>query len=82
MLQCPAPDPQKIPKDDLLGVTVLLLTCLYREREFIRVGYYVSNYYMEAELNEFPPDVPQPDKILRQVLTDKARITRFDIDWS
>ena len=39
----PAPDPKKIPKNEILGVTVVLLTCSYKEQEFIRVGYYVSN---------------------------------------
>mmetsp|Transcript_2765 Transcript_2765/g.8909 ORF Transcript_2765/g.8909 Transcript_2765/m.8909 type:complete len:260 (-) Transcript_2765:35-814(-) len=40
---CPHPDPSRIPKGDLLGVTVLLLTCSYKQAEFIRIGYYVSN---------------------------------------
>lgn len=28
---------------DLLGVTVILLSCFYRDREFIRVGYYINS---------------------------------------
>jgi histone chaperone ASF1 len=39
----PAPDPAKIPKNELLGVTIVLLTCSYKEQEFIRIGYYVDN---------------------------------------
>ena len=34
-----------ITSDDILGVTVVLVTCSYKEREFIRIGYYVNNEY-------------------------------------
>jgi len=47
------PDENKIPKQDLLGVTVILLTCAYRNREFVRVGYYVNNE---------DPDAPAPQE--------------------
>merc|ERR1712227_334804 len=30
------PNPQKIPVSDVVGVTVILLTCSYRAQEFIR----------------------------------------------
>jgi hypothetical protein len=43
VFEAPAPDPTKIPAADLLGVTVVLLECLYKDRIFVRVGYYVSN---------------------------------------
>ena len=46
-LQADPPDPAHIPK--LLGVTVVLLTCSYREKEFIRIGYYVNIEYPQAE---------------------------------
>ena len=45
MCQADAPDPAKIPEGSLLGVTVVMLTCSYKEAEFIRVGYYVNNEY-------------------------------------
>jgi histone chaperone ASF1 len=32
-------------QEDILGVTVVLLTCSYKGNEFIRIGYYVSNNY-------------------------------------
>eukprot|EP00555_Chaetoceros_dichaeta_P008417 CAMPEP_0198255008 /NCGR_PEP_ID=MMETSP1447-20131203/5238_1 /TAXON_ID=420782 /ORGANISM="Chaetoceros dichaeta, Strain CCMP1751" /LENGTH=120 /DNA_ID=CAMNT_0043941275 /DNA_START=321 /DNA_END=680 /DNA_ORIENTATION=+ len=47
ILQADAPDPSTIPSTDILGVTVILVTCSYREEEFVRVGYYVNNEYME-----------------------------------
>ncbi|EFA78069.1 anti-silencing protein 1 [Heterostelium album PN500] len=44
------PDSSRIPKDDLLGVTVVFLICAYKGRDFIRLGYYVSNSYCDQEL--------------------------------
>ena len=54
VFETPAPDPSKIPPEDLLGVTVVLLECLYKDRVFVRVGYYVSNEN---------PDDPQANKL-------------------
>lgn len=49
-VDCPPPDFNKIPKDELicnaffyLGVTAIIITISYRNQEFIRVGYYVHN---------------------------------------
>jgi hypothetical protein len=47
-LQADAPDPSQLPPDDILGVTVVLVTCSYQEREFLRIGYYVNNEYTLA----------------------------------
>jgi hypothetical protein len=38
-----------ISSDDILGVTVVLVTCSYKEREFVRIGYYVNNEYLGYE---------------------------------
>lgn len=46
-----------------MGVTVILLTCSYKDQEFIRVGYYVNNEYTDQELIENPPEKPQFDKV-------------------
>jgi len=53
VLQADAPDPSQLAQDDLLGVTVVLVTCSYKEREFVRVGYYVNNEYHD-------PNAPSP----------------------
>lgn len=45
VLQADAPDPSRIPVNDLVGVTVVFITCSYRETDFIRIGYYVNNEY-------------------------------------
>ena len=50
LFEAPPPDHNKIPRTDIVGVTVILLTCAYKNREFLRVGYYVSNEYQTQEL--------------------------------
>jgi len=49
-MQAAAPDGTKIPQSELIGVTVVLLTCSYRGEEFVRVGYYVNNDFLDLEL--------------------------------
>ncbi|VDN39040.1 unnamed protein product [Dibothriocephalus latus] len=56
--QVDPPDPKKIPAEDLVGVTVVLIQALYRDQEFIRVGYYVNNEYTKEELRNEPPPEP------------------------
>jgi len=47
VLQADAPDPAKLDPLDILGVTVVLVTCSYQSHEFVRVGYYVNNEYTD-----------------------------------
>lgn len=75
------PNTSRIPGTDILGVTVILLSCSYDDREFVRVGYYVNNEYMDQSLNEEPPAKPEIEKIRRNILADKPRVTRFQIKW-
>lgn len=78
------PSIEKIPHEDILGPTVMLLTCAYDEREFVRVGYYVNNEYDEPELRERAPvfsESVQIEHVMRNILADKPRITRFNIKW-
>jgi len=82
VFQADPPDPARIPAHDLLGVTVILLSCFYKGREFIRVGYYVSSEYDCDELNQNPPERPIYERIVRNILADKPRVTRYQIDWT
>ena len=75
------PNLSRIPASEILGVTVVLLTCSYDEREFVRVGYYVNNEYDSPELNEDPPAKPIIERVRRNVLAEKPRVTRFTIKW-
>jgi histone chaperone ASF1 len=75
----------QIPKQDVLGVTVILLTCSYRSSEFIRVGYYVNNEKL-ATMEQEGGGVDEsqkldPNFILRNILANEPRVTRFHNDW-
>ena len=82
VLQADAADYKSIPENDILGVTVILITCSYKEQEFARVGYYVNNEYSEEFDAEVGPPKPlDMSKVHRTILADKPRVTRFPIDW-
>ncbi|KAJ5211682.1 Histone deposition protein Asf1 [Penicillium cinerascens] len=81
IFEADAPDYKRIPDSEVLGVTVILLTCSYDGREFVRVGYYVNNEYDSEELAADPPAKPQIEHIRRNVLAEKPRVTRFAIKW-
>lgn len=48
ILTAPPPNARKIPDEDILGATVVLICCSYKGHEFIRVGYWVNNTFGEA----------------------------------
>ncbi|PWA94360.1 ATPase, F1 complex, beta subunit [Artemisia annua] len=75
------PDALKIRDEDIIGVTVLLLTCSYMGQEFVRVGYYVNNDYEDEQLKEEPPQKVLIDKVQRNILADKPRVTKFPITF-
>lgn len=81
IFEADAPDLKRIPPSEILGVTVILLTCSYDGREFVRVGYYVNNEYDSEELNAEPPAKPIMDRVRRNILAEKPRVTRFAIKW-
>jgi len=122
ILQADPPNASNIPDSDILGVTVILVTCSYREKEFLRVGYYVNNEYVfgdedtangnataistetatangngdaviangdtdaDADAGAVPQErqPPRPldlTKVVRTILADKPRVTRFQINW-
>ncbi|KAG5623665.1 hypothetical protein H5410_008883 [Solanum commersonii] len=81
VLQADPPDPLKIREEDIIGVTVLLLTCSYLGQEFVRVGYYVNNDYDAEQLREEPPQKVLIDRVQRNILTDKPRVTKFPINF-
>ncbi|GJN15155.1 hypothetical protein PR202_gb02048 [Eleusine coracana subsp. coracana] len=81
VLQADPPDPSKIREEDIIGVTVLLLTCSYMGQEFMRVGYYVNNDYDDEQLREEPPAKVLIDRVQRNILADKPRVTKFPINF-
>ena len=81
-VQTDAPNVELIDQKEILGPTVILLTCSYMEQEFIRIGYYVNNEYETPEMNENPPDQVDIARVVRNILADSPRVTRFDIKWT
>lgn len=90
VLQADAPLVDKLPAEEILGVTVVLVTCSYREREFVRIGYYVNNEYIPEEpTTTEDPELVQKSfdptqhlgRVQRQILADKPRVTKFPIPW-
>ena len=89
--QADPPQADSIPASDILGVTVILLTCSYADKEFIRVGYYQNNEYPEGseerrlweEKIEKKEKITSVDvsKVVRNILADKPKVTRFNIKW-
>ncbi|KAJ9103947.1 hypothetical protein QFC21_002410 [Naganishia friedmannii] len=80
-----APQPDLLPStssEEILGVTVLILTASYRDKEFVRVGYYVNTEYEDEERRLEPPPVVTDFKaLIRNVLVDKPKVTRFSVPW-
>lgn len=81
VFQADPPDPSKIQEEEIIGVTVLLLTCSYQGQEFIRVGYYVNNDYEDEQLKAEPPQKVLLDKVQRNILADKPRVTKFPLNF-
>ena len=75
------PNPDKIPVADLIGNTVILITCAYLGQDFIQIGYYVNNKYDDPELQENLPEKPILEKIYRNILASDPRVKKFKIVW-
>jgi len=80
LLEAGGPNPALIPAQEIVGVTVVLITCSYRDQEFVRIGYYINNEYATEEMKENPPDVPQIEQLKRLVCLN-PRVTRMVINW-
>ena len=81
LFKADAPSPELIPASELVSVTVIILSCSYNDKEFVRVGYYVNNEYDTEELRENPPAKVAIDHVVRNILAEKPRVTRFNIVW-
>ncbi|PON71185.1 Histone chaperone, ASF1-like [Trema orientale] len=60
---------------------VLLLACSYLGQEFVRVGYCVNSDYDDEQLREEPPAKILIDKVQRNILSDKPKVTKFPINF-
>lgn len=82
VLQAPAPNHQLVKNEDLIGVTVVLVTCSYLEQPFVQIGYYVNNEYDEPFEPENYPSPVDIRKLRRNILAEQPRVTRYAIDWT
>lgn len=82
VLQAPAPDPNSIPNQDLIGVTVVLVTCSYRDQKFVQIGYYINNEYSEPYEEGTLPNPIEISKLYRNIFAAEPRVTRFAVNWS
>lgn len=82
ILQSPAPNPAMIANEDLIGVTVILVTCSYMDNKFVQIGYYVNNEYAIPFEPENYPNPVEIRHLFRNILADQPRVTRYPIDWS
>jgi len=76
-----APDISKIPENDVIGVAAILLCCSYNGKEFFRCGYYLNITYDNEEMNINMPEKINVEHLVRNMLSDKPRIVKYEIDW-
>eukprot|EP00794_Sanderia_malayensis_P008078 gene8078-8943_t len=81
VFQAKCPDENQIPPQDAVGVTVILLTCSYKSEQFVRIGYFISNEYIDPELKENPPATPIYEQLQRNILASQPRVTKFNVNW-
>lgn len=82
LFEADPPNPDLIPQDQLVSITVMLLSCSYKGRDFVQVGYYVNNEYDSEELQENPPNRVDIDHVVRNLLAEKPRVTKYNIPWN
>ena len=70
-----------IPENDVVGVAAILLCCSYNGQEFFRCGYYLNVTYDNEEMNINRPEKVDVNHLVRNLLADKPRIVRYEIDW-
>ena len=75
-----APNFEKIPKKDLIGMAAILLCCSYNEEEFFRCGFYLDIYFDNDEMNSKIPGTIDVNHLLRN-LFNKPRIVLYQIKW-
>lgn len=81
VFQAEAPNFAAIPAAEVLGVTVVLIVCSYAGREFIRVGYYLNNEYETEEMRLSPPESLCLERVVRNILAERPRVTKIPIQW-
>lgn len=86
VLEHDAPDWRKLPAEDLLSVTVILIICSYQGQEFLRIAHYVNVADRSGQVHgprdgEAAPQALRIENLCRNVLLSKPNIVRKVIDW-
>lgn len=64
-------DPDKIPKDELLAPSIVLLVGYHKNKQFFQVGYLVVKEYLD---DEEPDVITEYDKLQKRTVEDFSRI--------
>lgn len=80
-LECDAPNPEQVPQDELVGLTILIISFQFRQQEFLRVAYYTQVAYLEESLNKNPPIPIRKDCLGRFVTMAQPVATAIPINW-
>ena len=80
-LECDGPNLAAIPREDVLGVTVLFLSFSFRGQEFLRVGYYTQVAYFNDEMNAYPPPEVVPEQLGHFLVMNQPAVTIVPIIW-
>lgn len=80
-LECDSPNPEEVPQDELVGLTILIISFQFRQQEFLRVAYYTQVAYLDPSLNENPP-IPIKKELLGRFITmAQPVVTATPINW-
>ncbi|KAE9556336.1 hypothetical protein FO519_000519 [Halicephalobus sp. NKZ332] len=81
-LEIDAPDPTKIPSENIHDVTLFMFKGYYNGKMFTKICWFVSNTYEDEEMQENKPTVPAIDKIRRELGIEDVRVTQFPCCWN
>ena len=74
-------DPNQIPSiDDLLGVSLIFISVLYKSQEFYRCSFLVNNDYNETAYQSQNSNF-DINLVNRRVMVDNPRELFYDVDW-
>lgn len=81
--EIPAPNYKILPDPfAIFDASALVLKVSYKDKEFLRINYFVVHQYKTQEMTENPPEEVQWSEVQRVIKSDKPRQNMFDIDWS
>ena len=76
-----APIIEKIPQNDILGASAILLICSYGNNEIFRCGYYLNISFDNEEMDIKIPDIIDANHLIRNLLYEKPRISIPYFEW-